>query len=215
MRLRTGKTLDFRMFLARHDSREVRQFRRNEIIFSQGDRNDSLFYIEKGAVKLTVSSDQGKEAVIGILDGGDFFGESCVVGQRVRSYTAVALTDLCVARMKREDAVRVLQTNAAIAYSFIARVLQNYARIQEDLAENLLYSTERRLARALLLLTDLQDKGELQPGVRVSQQTLAEMVGTTRQRVNILMGRFRKQGLVRYGGGLKVRRSILNASRKR
>lgn len=216
MRVRTAKSLDFGNFIARQDSKGILYFRRKQVIFSQGDRNDSLFYIEEGSVKLSVSSNLGKQAVIGILSGGDIFGETCVMSQqRGRSYTAVALTDVRLLKMKREEVVRAFTTDPAIAYSFITYVLRNSMRAQDNLADNLLHSTELRLARALWLLADLQKRNEFDPAFRISQQMLAEMIGTTRQRVNILMGRFRKRGLIRYDGALRVRPAILRVRRKR
>jgi CRP/FNR family transcriptional regulator, cyclic AMP receptor protein len=174
--------------------REI-DFAKKQVIFSHGDRNDSLFYIEKGIVKLTVTSREGREAIIGLFDAGHFFGESCISGdQPVRFHNAVALTDVRLVRIDRRIMVRILMAGGDPVHSFVSYLLRRSAQTQEDLAYNLLSSSEDRLARVLILLTQSAEKGEYIP--KLTQQTLAEIIGTTRQRVNILMKRFRELHLV-------------------
>jgi CRP/FNR family cyclic AMP-dependent transcriptional regulator len=202
-----GKTFDAASFLISicPEKRAVR-FAEKEIIFSKGERSDSIFYIEKGMVKLTVTSRQGKEAIIGVFSRGDFFGESCIADdQPTRFHNAVALTDLRALKIDRSSIMRTLLERSDACYGFLTHILRCNARIQDDLVNNLLDSSEERLARALVLLAR---SGKVEPSARISQQTLAEMIGTTRQRVNVLMQRFRRSGLIEYGRGLEVRESL-------
>ncbi len=177
-----------------------------QIIFSEGERSDSLFYIEKGTVKLTVTSRQGKEAIIGVFSRGDFLGESCIASdQPVRLHNAVALTEVCVVKIGREAVIRVLVEGGNACYSFVTYLLGRNARMSTELVNNLMDSSEERLARVLFFLAQ---PGTIDSAAKVSQQTLAEMIGTTRQRVNVLMKRFKKLGLIEYGHGLRVHNSL-------
>ena len=186
-------------------------FPEKQIIFSEGQRSDSIFYIEKGAVKLTVTSRRGKEAIVSVFSRGDFFGESCVApDQPVRSNNAVALTDTQALKIDRSVIIRTLIRDGRVCYGFVTYLLGRNQRIQQHLVNNLLESSEERLARVLFFLAQ---PGKVDSSARVSQQTLAEMIGTTRQRVNVLMKRFKKLGLIEYSNGLKVRNSLQNVFR--
>jgi CRP-like cAMP-binding protein len=167
-------------------------FRRKQIIFSEGDRSDAIFFIEHGIVKLTVTSDQGKEAVIGIFDGGHLFGESCLSSdQPVRFHNAIALTDMRVAKIDRQVMVRSLRAGGESCHRLVTYLLRRNMQIQEDLVNNLLYPSEVRLTRVLLSLTKSLERDKTEHFLKLSQQTLAEMIGTTRQRVNVLMKQFK------------------------
>ncbi len=182
-------------------------YTKDQVIFSKGDRNDALFYIESGSVKLAAGSHQGKEAIIGLLDGGDFFGEGCIAAALpVRAYTAIALTDSCIHKIPRTAIVHVLRSEGELSFMFISYLLEGMARVQADLASNLVNSSEQRLARLLISLSTFRGRSNLE--FSVSQQTLAEMIGTTRQRVNLLMGRFRRLGFIEDAAGMKVHRSM-------
>lgn len=189
----------------------VVQYRRGEVAFSQGDRAGDVRYIQKGAVKLTVLSREGKEAVISLLEPGDFFGESALAGQSVRIETATAIVATSVLVIAKEAMVRLLHSEPAFSDRFIAHMLTRNMRIEADLVDQLFNSSEKRLARALLLLARY---GHAEPPPRtlprVSQETLAEMIGTTRSRVNYFMNKFRKLGMIEYNGELKINSSLLN-----
>jgi CRP/FNR family cyclic AMP-dependent transcriptional regulator len=181
-------------------------FSEKQIIFSEGERSDSVFYIEKGTVKLTVTTRQGKEAIIGVFFRGDFFGESCIASdQPVRLHNAVALTEVCLVKIGRSAIIRLLLGGGDASYSFVTYLLARNARMSAELVNNLVDSSEERLARVLFFLAQ---PGGIDSAARVSQQTLAEMIGTTRQRVNVLMRRFKKLGLIEYGHGLRVHNSL-------
>jgi CRP/FNR family transcriptional regulator, cyclic AMP receptor protein len=167
-------------------------FRKKQIIFSLGDRSDSLFYIETGTVKLTITSADGKEAFIGLLDGGDFFGESCLASDKPRFYTAKAFTDVQVLKMDRAAMIRILRTNSEFAYGFTTHLIRRTAQAQEDLASSLLDSSEKRLAQVLLSLNQLAQSGESELAAQLNQQDLADIVGITRQRANVLIQRLKK-----------------------
>jgi CRP-like cAMP-binding protein len=193
----TGRTL------ADHRSRQV--------IFSQGDAADSIFYIHKGRVKLTVISNRGKEAIIAILDAGEFFGEGCLAGQVKRMATATAMSAVSVTRLEKTAAIRVLHEEPTFTELFLQHLLARSIRIEEDLVDQLFNSSEKRLARVLLLLANFGKEGRPEtPIAQISQQTLAEIVGTTRSRVSFFMNRFRKLGFVSYNGHLEVHSSLLN-----
>jgi CRP/FNR family cyclic AMP-dependent transcriptional regulator len=180
-------------------------------IFRQGDPADSIFYIEKGRVKLTVLSKQGKGAVIAILGPGDFFGEGCLAGQQRRASTATALSDCRIARITKGATTRSLESDSVFAERFLAYLLMRGIRIQEDLVDQLFNSSEKRLARVLLLLASYGK--DRKPDVvieKISQEVLAEMVGTTRSRVSHFMNKFRKLGFIDYNGELKVNRTLLS-----
>ena len=203
--------LDLRAYLAKARGGTTREYEKKHTIFSQGSRADAVFYIEKGKVKLTVLSGRGKEAVVAILGNGDFFGEGSLAGQPLRMATATALTECSVLRVEKETMVRMLHNEPALSELFMSYLLSRNIRIEEDLIDQLFNSSEKRLARVLLLLTRFGKDGQHEPVVpRISQETLAEMVGTTRSRVSFFMNKFRKLGFVDYNGGLKVHSSLLS-----
>jgi CRP-like cAMP-binding protein len=180
-------------------------------IFSQGDAAEAVFYIQGGKVKLTVVSQQGKEAVVAILESGAFFGESCLAGQTVRTATATALEDSTIVRIDKETMIRVLHEEPAFAELFTTYLLAHSIRIQEDLVDQLFNSSEKRLARVLLLLAHFGKEGKPETVIaKISQETLAEMIGTTRSRVSFFMNKFRKLGFIDYNGELHVHSSLLN-----
>jgi CRP-like cAMP-binding protein len=180
-------------------------------IFRQGDPSASVIYIETGSVRLSVVSHAGKEAVIAVLVGGDFFGEGCLTGQPIRTATATAMSECSVLRIKRQEITRRLHADESFADSFVAHILKRNARMEEDLIDQLFNSTEKRLARTLLLLAQYgKNHGPRRALPKVSQEILAEMVGTTRPRVNFFMNKFRKLGFIEYdASGVKVNNSLL------
>jgi len=180
-------------------------------IFSQGDKASAVYYVRAGKVKLTVLSDQGKEAVVAVLDAGDFFGEQCLSGQLLRTATATALEDATILRIAQDTMVRILREEPSFNELFLKYVLSHSLRVEEDLVDQLFNSSEKRLARVLLLLANFGKKGKPQTTItRVSQEMLADMIGTTRPRVNFFMNKFRKLGFVDYNGTLHVHSSLLN-----
>jgi CRP/FNR family cyclic AMP-dependent transcriptional regulator len=191
--------------------RTVSKYPKHKVIFSQGDAADAVFYIQKGKVKITVVSEQGKEAVVAILVADKFCGEGCLAGQPRRISTAVAMTECEIMQLERTAFLRVLREEPAFSEMFVSHVLARSIRIEEDLVDQLFNSTEKRLARTLLLLARY---GEPQVSHRalpkVSQELLAEMVGTTRSRVNFFMNKFRKLGFIDYNGALKINNSLLS-----
>lgn len=182
-------------------------------IFSQGDPATTVMHIEKGAVRLSVVSHAGREAVIAVLEAGNFFGEGCLAGQSIRAATAMAILDCAVMRIRREEITRKLHAEEAFADSFVSHILKRNIRIEEDLIDQLFNSTEKRLARTLLLLAQYGMSDTTQQTLpKVSQEILAEMVGTTRTRVNFFMNKFRKLGFIEYDpAGVKVNHSLLGA----
>src|SRR6059036_4205239 len=202
--------LDLRMYLAKARGGTTKDYRKKAAIFSQGSPADAVFYIEKGKVKLTVISTRGKEAVVAILGSGDFFGEGGLAGQPLRMATATSMTECSILRIKKETMIRMLHDEPAFSEVFMSYLLSRNARIEEDLVDQLFNSSEKRLARVLLLLTRFGKDGQRELVVpRISQETLAEMVGTTRSRVSFFMNKFRKLGLIDYNGGLHVHSSLL------
>lgn len=184
---------------------------KKQILYAQGDAADAVFYIQSGKVKLTVVSQQGKEAIVAILEQGSFLGESCLAGETVRTATATALEDSSIVRIDKDAMIRVLHEEPTFAELFMSYLLAHSIRIQEDLVDQLFNSSEKRLARALLLLAHFGKEGKPEPVIaKVSQETLAEMIGTTRSRVSYFMNKFRKLGFIRYNGGLHVHSSLLN-----
>jgi CRP-like cAMP-binding protein len=182
-----------------------------QVIFAQGDAADSIFFVHKGKVKLTVVSNRGKEAVIALLGPGDFFGEGCLAGQIKRMSTASAMSRASVARIEKAAAVRVLHQQPIFAELFLQHMLARSIRIEEDLVDQLFNSSEKRLARVLLLLANFGKEGKPETAIaKISQQTLAEIVGTTRSRVSFFMNKFRKLGFIEYNGHLEVHSSLLN-----
>ena len=193
--------------------RKIAAFAKRQTIFAQGDSSDAVFYIQEGKVKLTVVSEAGKEATIGILNKGDFFGEGCLTGQPLRLCSATAMTDCSVMQIDKKAMTEVLHREHAFSDMFVAYLLTRNIRYEEDLVDQLFNSSEKRLARILLLLAHFGKEGEPQTVIpKMSQETLAEMIGTTRSRVSFFMNRFRKLGLIDYdsGSGLQVHSSLLN-----
>jgi len=191
-------------------SRRVEEFRKKQAIFSQGEPADSIMYVQKGNVKLTVVNEEGKEAVVAIFGSGDFFGEGGMAGQTVRMATATAIVPTTVLIIGKDEMARVLHAEHDLSDRFIHYMLTRNIRVEADLIDQLFNSTEKRLARTLLLLARYgkEDQPEriLQ---KVSQETLAEMIGTTRSRVNMFMNKFRKLGFIEYNGGIKINKSLL------
>jgi CRP/FNR family cyclic AMP-dependent transcriptional regulator len=191
-------------------SRRIEEFRKRQTIFSQGDAADSVMYIQNGSVKFTVLNESGKEAVVAIFGKGDFFGEGGMAGQTVRMGTATASVPTTVLVIAKEEMMRVLHAEHELSDRFITYMLARNIRVEADLIDQLFNSTEKRLARTLLLLA--RYGGEDQPQrvlQKVSQETLAEMIGTTRSRVNMFMNKFRKLGFVEYNGEIKINTSLL------
>jgi CRP/FNR family cyclic AMP-dependent transcriptional regulator len=184
---------------------------KKQTIFAQGDSSDSVFYIQRGKIKLTVLAKSGKEATIGILKEGDFFGEGCLAAQPLRMCTATTITDCTLMRIDKKSMMEVIHRERAFSDMFVAYLLTRNIRYEEDLVDQLFNSSEKRLARILLLLAHFGNDGKSEVAIpKISQETLAEMVGTTRGRVNFFMNRFRKLGFVRYNGVLEVHPSLLN-----
>ena len=184
---------------------------KKQMIFSQGDTAEAVFYIQTGKVKLTVVSQQGKEAVIAILERGAFFGESCLAGHNIRTATATAVEDSNIVRIEKEAMISVLHEEPTFAEMFMAYLLAHTIRIEEDLVDQLFNSSEKRLARVLLLLAHFGKEGKPETVItKISQETLAEMIGTTRSRVSFFMNKFRKLGFIDYNGELHVHSSLLN-----
>jgi len=193
------------------DGRSIGKYRKDQIVFSQGDAADAVFYIQKGKVKLTVISAQGKEAVVAILDADDFFGEGCLAGQQHRLSTVVAMIDSVIVRLQKSAIVGVIHREPAFSEMFIAHLLSRTIRVEADLVDQLFNSSEKRLARLLLLLANFGREGKPEPMIaKISQETLAEMIGTTRSRVSFFMNKFRKLGLIEYNGSIKVHSALLN-----
>jgi CRP/FNR family transcriptional regulator, cyclic AMP receptor protein len=184
---------------------------KKQTIFVQGDPADAVFYIQKGRVRITVVSKSGKEATIGILNEGDFFGESALSGQVLRMFSATAMTDCSVMRIEKKSMMEVLHREHAFSDMFVKYLLTRNIRYEEDLVDQLFNSSEKRLARILLLLARFGKDGKPEVAIsNISQETLAEMIGTTRSRVSFFMNRFRKLGFIRYNGELEVHSSLLS-----
>jgi len=191
--------------------RTITAFSLNQVVFSQGDPANAIFYIQEGKIKITVISDTGKEAVIAVLSAGDFFGEGCLKSQLVRMSTAIALADCSILRLEKAVAVSMLEKESAFSEKMVSYLLARNVRIEEDLVDQLFNSSEKRLARTLLLLANFGKEGKPETVLaKISQETLAEMVGTTRSRVSFFMNKFRKLGFVKYNGTLTVHSSLLN-----
>jgi CRP-like cAMP-binding protein len=203
---------DPKAFLAKvGDGRSIVRRRKGETVFSQGDRADAVFYIQKGKAKVTVVSKQGKEAVVAILGVNDFFGEACLAGQAQRVAAVSAMTDAVIVRLEKEAIVRVIHEEPAFSEMFIAHLLARTIRVEADLVDQLFNSSEKRLARLLLLLANFGKEGKPEPVIaKISQETLAEMIGTTRSRVSYFMNKFRQLGFIHYNGGIEVHSSLLN-----
>jgi CRP/FNR family cyclic AMP-dependent transcriptional regulator len=188
------------------------EFHKNQRIFEQGEVADTVFYIQKGRVKITVLSEQGKEAVVAILESGQFFGEGCMNGHALRIATTTAMEDCVITAITKAAMIVALRDEPKFAELFMAYLLTRNSRIEEDLIDQLFNSSERRLARLLLLLANFGKQGSSQPiSPNISQETLAEMIGTTRSRVSHFMNKFRKLGLISYNGHIEVNNSLLTA----
>src|ERR1700674_202912 len=210
-------SFDLKSFLAKEgEGKTLGHYRKDEHIFAQGELADAIFYIHSGRVKLTVNSDKGKEAVIAILEPGNYFGEGCLAGQKVRMSTVTALSECSILRLAKGLVVRLLQEEPAFSEAFVSFLLSRNIRIEEDLVDQLFNSSEKRLARVLLLLANFGKEGRPEPIIaKISQETLAEMIGTRGPRINFFMNKFRKLGLIeyhsgKYDGGLNVHSSLLN-----
>ena len=206
------ETFDPKQFLSKiAEGRTLKHLKRGQVLFAQGDTADSLFFIQKGKIKLSVVSNVGKEAVVAILAEGAFFGEGCLAGQHVRMSTAAAMVPSSLMRLDKASMVRVLVEEPSFAELFLRYVLSRNIRIEEDLVDQLFNSSEKRLARLLLLLANFGKEGRREPVIaKISQETLAEMIGTTRSRVSFFMNKFRKLGFIEYNGRMKVHSSLLN-----
>jgi CRP/FNR family transcriptional regulator, cyclic AMP receptor protein len=206
-------TFDAKAFLAKvGDGKAMLELRKNQKIFDQGDAAETIFYIQKGKVKLTVLSEQGKEAVVAILEPGHFFGEGCMNGHRLRISTTTAMEDCVITSITKTAMISALHDEPKFSEMFMAYLLTRNSRIEEDLIDQLFNSSERRLARLLLLLANFGKEDEPQRiSPNISQETLAEMVGTTRSRVSHFMNKFRKLGLITYNGHIEVNNSLLSA----
>jgi CRP/FNR family cyclic AMP-dependent transcriptional regulator len=191
--------------------RTVSVHQKKQIIFAQGEAADAVFYIKKGKVKVTVISKQGKEAVVALLGTDEFLGEGCLIGQPKRLATATAMTECVTMRVEKAEILRVLQEEPAFSQMFISHILVRNARVEEDLVDQLFNSTEKRLARVLLLLANFGKEGRPEPIIaKISQETLAEMIGTTRSRVSHFMNKFRQMGFIDYNGHLEIHSSLLS-----
>jgi len=203
---------ELKTFLSKaNGGRTLADFRANDRIFVQGDAADAVFYITKGEVKLGVLSKQGKEAVVAILRDGDFFGEGCLAGQPLRMASAVAMSECSIMKVDKFAVIQLLHEEPEFSELFMAHLLSRNIKIEEDLVDQLFNSSEKRLARVLLLLANFGKEGSPQTVIpKISQETLAGIVGTTRSRVSFFMNRFRKLGFIDYNGGMKVHSSLLN-----
>ena len=192
-------------------ARKVKEFEKKEAIFSQGDAAKNVLYIQRGGVRLSVVNETGNEAVVAILGPGDFFGEGCLAGQPIRIGSATAITATTVLVIEKKEMIRVLHVEHAFSDRFIAYILSRNIRVEEDLVDQLFNSSEKRLARTLLLLARYGKEDKPQKMLpKISQEMLAEMVGTTRSRVNFFMNKFRKLGFIKYNGGLHIDTSLLS-----
>jgi CRP-like cAMP-binding protein len=220
-RARTKKTkatppkkfpFDLRVFLETAGAaRQIVKYRRSEKVYSQGDPSNGVKYIQKGGVKLSVVNEDGKEAVVAMLGPGDFFGEGCLAGQPVRMGSATAIVPTSILFIEKDEMMRVLSTEHALSDLFIAHMLTRNIRVEEDLVDQLFNSSEKRLARTLLLLARYGKEDQPHGMVpKVSQETLAGMIGATRSRVNFFMNKFKKLGFIKYNGGLQVNTSLLS-----
>ncbi len=205
-------TFDPRVFLAKaNGGRTISQYRKHQSVFAQGEPADAVFYIQKGKVKITVVSEQGKEAVVAVMGPDEFCGEGCLAGQPRRMATAAAMTECEIMRLEKAAILRVLREEPAFSEMFLSHLLTRTIRVEEDLIDQLFNSSEKRLARALLLLANFGKEGRPEPIIApVSQEMLAEMIGTTRSRVSFFMNKFRRLGFINYNGHLEVHTSLLS-----
>ncbi|RJG41532.1 Crp/Fnr family transcriptional regulator [Mesorhizobium sp. DCY119] len=212
MSSKNNSTFDPMTFLAKADGgRSIAKYQAGEVVFLQGDAADSVFYIMAGKLKVTVGSAQGKEAVVAILDQGSFCGEGVLAGQPRRMATVTTVTESEIMRIEKKAIIRVIHEEPAFSEMFISHLLARAIRVEEDLVDQLFNSSEKRLARALLLLANFGKEGKPEAIIgKVSQETLAEMIGTTRSRVSHFMNKFRRLGFIEYNGTLKVHSSLLS-----
>jgi CRP-like cAMP-binding protein len=212
MKRKAKLPFDPQEFLSKvNGGRAISDYQKDKIVFRQGDPADAVFYIESGKVKKTVVSERGKEAVVALLGTGDFFGEGCLAGEALRLSTVSALTKCVIARISKADITRVIHEEPTFAELFISHLLARNSRVEEDLVDQLFNSSEKRLARTLLLLANFGKEGRPEPIIaKISQETLAEMIGTTRSRVSFFMNKFRELGLISYNGHIEVHSSLLN-----
>jgi CRP-like cAMP-binding protein len=212
MAMKAKPPFDPKAFLAKaNGGRTVSQYRKNQIVFAQGDLADSVFYIREGKVKVTVVSEQGKEAVVAVLGPDEFCGEGCMIGKPLRVATATAMTECKLMRIEKAAIIQVVHDEPAFSELFIAHLLARTIRVEADLVDQLFNSSEKRLARALLLLANFGREGKPEPIIAdISQETLADMIGTTRSRVSQFMNKFRKLGFIDYNGTMKVHSSLLS-----
>jgi CRP/FNR family transcriptional regulator, cyclic AMP receptor protein len=212
MAVKSKIIFDPKEFLGKVGSgRSIGKYRKGDIIFQQGDPADAVFYIQKGKVKLTVLSAEGKEAVVAILGADDFIGEGCLAGQHRRISTVVVMAESIIMRLNKSAIIEIIHREPAFSEMFIAHLLGRTIRVEADLVDQLFNSSEKRLARLLLLLANFGKEGKPEPLIaKISQETLAEMIGTTRSRVSFFMNKFRKLGLIEYNGGIKVHSALLN-----
>lgn len=208
-----NQAFDPKDFLAKvGEGKAIVEFRKDEVIFAQGDEANTVFYIQKGRVKVVVISEQGKEAVVGILGPGQFFGEGCMNGHLLRIATTTAMEACLITVITKAAMLAALHDQPKFSELFMAYLLTRNSRIEEDLIDQLFNSSEKRLARLLLLLANFGKEGSPQPiSPNISQETLAEMIGTTRSRVSHFLNKFRKLGFIRYNGKIEVNSSLLNA----
>lgn len=203
---------DAKALLSKLDGgRSTAEFRKDQIIFSQGEAADAAFFVQRGKVRVSVLSERGKEAIVAMLGENEFFGEGCLAGQPRRISTATAETDSLIVRLKKEAIVRLIHEDPEFSELFIVHLLSRAVRAEADLVDQLFNSSEKRLARTLLLLANFGQEDKPQPMIaKISQETLAQMVGTTRARVSFFMNKFRKLGFISYNGGIEVHSSLLN-----
>jgi CRP/FNR family cyclic AMP-dependent transcriptional regulator len=206
------RPFDPKEFLSKvNGGRTISEYRKDQIVYRQGDPADSVFFIQSGKVKKTIVSERGKEAVVAVLGTGDFFGERCLTGNALRLATVSALAKCVIARISKVDITRVIHEEPTFAELFISHLLARNSRVEEDLVDQLFNSSEKRLARVLLLLANFGKEGRPEPILaRISQETLAEMIGTTRSRVSFFMNKFRQLGLIDYNGKIEIHSSLLN-----
>jgi CRP/FNR family cyclic AMP-dependent transcriptional regulator len=211
--VKTNRAFDAKEFLAKvGDGKTILEFRKGQMIFAQGDAADTIYYIQKGRVKVVVISEQGKEAVVGILEPGQFFGEGCMNGHALRIATTTAMEGCLITAITKTAMVAALHSQPKFSELFMAYLLTRNSRIEEDLIDQLFNSSEKRLARLLLLLANFGKEGSPQPiSPNISQETLAEMIGATRSRVSYFMNKFRKLGFISYNGKIEVNSSLLTA----
>ena len=212
MRKKAKAAFDPKTFLAKvGEGKTVSSYRKDQTVFSQGEIADAVFYIQQGNVKLTVVSKQGKEAVVAIVGPGHFFGEGCLNGHPLRIATTRAVDDCVITRLEKATMIATIHKESEFSELFMSYLLTRNSRIEEDLIDQLFNSSEKRLARLLLLLANFGKEGSREPIVgKYSQEMLAEMIGTTRSRVSFFMNKFRKLGLIEYNGKIEVHKSLLN-----